>query len=70
MNIQKLMQEAQKMQADLNKTQKELSKTEYEGSSSLVKVIVNGETSHYRLVVGTTREAIDEYLKLKDFDGK
>ena len=34
------------------------------------KVIVNGETSHYRLVVGTTREAIDEYLKLKDFDGK
>ena len=33
------------------------------------KVIVNGETSHYRLVVGTTREAIDEYLKLKDFDG-
>ena len=29
------------------------------------KVIVNGETSNYRLVVGTTREAIDEYLKLK-----
>ena len=34
------------------------------------KVIVNGKTSHYRLVVGTTREAIDEYLKLKNFDGK
>jgi len=33
------------------------------------KVIVNGETSHYRLVVGTTREAVDEYLKLKDFKG-
>lgn len=30
------------------------------------KVIVNGEDSHYRLVVGTTREAIDEYLKLKE----
>ena len=30
------------------------------------KVIVNGELSHYRLVVGTTREAIDEYLKLKE----
>ena len=29
------------------------------------KVIVNGETSHYRLVVGTTREAIDEYVKIK-----
>ena len=33
------------------------------------KVIINGETSHYRLVVGTTREAVDEYLKLKDFKG-
>lgn len=30
------------------------------------KVIVNGKTSHYRLVVGTTREAIDEYVKLKE----
>ena len=30
------------------------------------KVIVNGKDSHYRLVVGTTREAIDEYVKLKE----
>ena len=30
------------------------------------KVIINGEDSHYRLVVGTTREAIDEYVKLKE----
>lgn len=30
------------------------------------KVIVNGEFRNYRLVVGTTREAIDEYLKLKE----
>ena len=30
------------------------------------KVIVNDEFSHYRIVVGTTREAIDEYLKLKE----
>ena len=30
------------------------------------KVIINGEDSHYRLVVGTTREAIDEYMKLKE----
>ena len=30
------------------------------------KVIVNGKDNHYRLVVGTTREAIDEYLKLKE----
>lgn len=30
------------------------------------KVITNGKDHHYRLVVGTTREAIDEYLKLKE----
>ena len=30
------------------------------------KVIVNGNDSHYRIVVGTTREAVDEYLKLKE----
>ena len=30
------------------------------------KVIVDGKDSHYRLVVGTTREAIDEYVKLKE----
>ena len=32
------------------------------------KVIVNGEFSHYRLVVGTTRESIGEYLKLKKIE--
>ena len=30
------------------------------------KVIINGKDDHYRIVVGTTREAIDEYLKLKE----
>ena len=29
------------------------------------KVITDGKEDYYRLVVGTTREAIDEYLKLK-----
>ena len=29
------------------------------------KVITEGKEDYYRLVVGTTREAIDEYLKLK-----
>lgn len=36
------MKEAQKMQKDLQKTQKELENNEYTGSSSLVKVILNG----------------------------
>ena len=30
------------------------------------KVIKNGKDSHYRLVVGTTRESMDEYIKLKE----
>mgnify|MGYP002620000214 CR=1 FL=1 len=42
MNIQNLMREAQKMQKDLEKTQKELERTEYEGNSSFVTVILNG----------------------------
>lgn len=42
MNIQNLMKEAQKMQRELQKTQKELENTEYEGSSSCVKIVLNG----------------------------
>ena len=30
------------------------------------KVITEGKEDYYRIVVGTTREAIDEYLKLKE----
>lgn len=40
--MQMLMKQAQKMQKDLENTQKELENTKYEGSSSLVKVVVNG----------------------------
>ncbi len=42
MNIQNLMREAQKMQKSLQKTQEELANTNYEGTSSLVKVVLNG----------------------------
>ena len=42
MNIQNLMMQAQKMQKDLQKVQKELENKEYEGNSSFVKVILNG----------------------------
>ena len=41
--MQALMREAQKMQKELTKTQEELEKTTYEGSSSLVNVVVNGK---------------------------
>ena len=42
MNIQNLMREAQKMQKNLQKTQEELAATVYDGESSLVKVVLNG----------------------------
>ena len=42
MNIQSLMREAQKMQKNLQKTQEELEKTTYEGTSSLVSIVLNG----------------------------
>jgi len=43
MNMQALMREAQKMQKELQKTQIELESKTYEGSSSLVNVVVNGK---------------------------
>ena len=42
MNIQNLMREAQKVQKELQKTQEVLANTDYEGVSSLVKVVING----------------------------
>ena len=42
MNIQNLMREAQKMQKELQKTQQDLENTDYEGNSSMVKVVLNG----------------------------
>ena len=43
MNMQKLMMEAQKMQKKLQNEQKELENTNYEGSSSLVTIVINGK---------------------------
>ena len=43
MNMQKLMMEAQKMQKKLQNEQKELENSTYEGSSSLVNIVINGK---------------------------
>lgn len=43
MNMQKLMMEAQRMQAKLQKEQAELESSTYEGTSSLVTVVINGK---------------------------
>ena len=42
MNIQSLMKEAQKVQKKMEKDQAELANTNYEGVSSFVTVILNG----------------------------
>ena len=42
MNIQNLMREAQKMQKELQKTQQDLENTDYDGISSMVKIVLNG----------------------------
>ena len=54
MNIQNLMREAQKMQADLDKKQKELESTKYEGSSSLVSVVMNGKKELISVKINST----------------
>ena len=56
MNIQNLMRQAQKMQKDLEKSQKELSETTYEGSSSLVNIVINGNKN----IVSVKIKADDE----------
>ena len=53
MNMQALMREAQKMQKELTKTQEELEKTTYEGSSSLVNVVVNGKKELVSIKINT-----------------
>lgn len=53
MNMQALMREAQKMQRELTKTQEELAKTNYEGTSSLVNVVVNGKKELVSIKINT-----------------
>ena len=57
--MQALMREAQKMQKELTKTQEELEKTTYEGSSSLVSVVVNGKKQLVSIKINN-EESIDK----------
>lgn len=63
MNIQNLMREAQKMQKDLQKTQSELENTNYEGTSSLVSVIINGNKDVVSVKINS-----DEVLEKEDIE--
>ena len=64
MNIQSLMREAQKMQKDLQKTQEDLKNTEYEGSSSLVKVVLNGNKDVKSVVIDKESELSGDDIEM------
>ena len=64
MNIQSLMREAQKMQKNLEKTQKELSDTTYEGTSSLVNVVLNGNKHIVSVKIKATEDFSVEDVEL------
>ena len=63
MNMQKLMMEAQKMQAKLQKEQLELENSSYEGTSSLVTVVMNGKKD-----VKNVKLNIDEDISKDDVE--
>ena len=66
MNIQSLMREAQKMQKDLQKTQSELAASSYEGSSSCVKVVLNGNKDIVSVKIDSNEFSIDDIELLED----
>ena len=66
MNIQSLMREAQKMQKNLEKTQNELTSTEYEGSSSCVKVVLNGNKDVKSIKIDSNDFNADDIELLED----
>ena len=63
MNIQSLMREAQKMQKDLLKTQSELENTNYEGTSSVVTIMINGNKDIVSVKINS-----DESLEKEDIE--
>ena len=63
MNMQALMREAQKMQKNLQKTQEELLNSKYEGTSSLVTVILNGNKDILSIKINS-----DESLEREDIE--
>ena len=67
MNIQNLMREAQKMQKNLEKTQKELNESTYEGTSSLVNIVLNGNKNIVSVKIKATEDfSADDVELLED----
>ncbi len=64
MNMQALMREAQKMQKELLKTQQELESKTYEGTSSLVNVVVNGKNELVSVKINSDENITKEDIEL------
>ena len=64
MNMQSLMRQAQKIQKDLEKSQKELSETTYEGSSSLVNVVINGNKNIVSVKIKSNDDFTSEDIEM------
>ena len=63
MNMQALMREAQKMQKNLQKTQEEILNSKYEGTSSLVTIILNGNKDILSIKINS-----DDVLEREDIE--
>ena len=66
MNMQAIVREAQKMKKELEKTQKELENTEYEGSSSGVKVVLNGNKDLISILIDNDIVLDGDFEMLED----
>ena len=66
MNMQTLMREAQKMQKELQKTQGELASSNYEGSSSCVKVVLNGNKDIISIKINSNDFDVEDIELLED----
>lgn len=65
MNIQAMMKQAQKMQKDMLNTKEEINNMNFEGKSSFVTVIVNGNKEVISVKIGSEFE-FDDIEMLQD----
>ena len=66
MNMQALMKQAQAMQKDMMNIKEELDNSTFEGSSSAVKVVVNGNKEIVSIKILDDKDILDDLSILED----
>ena len=66
MNMQALMKQAQAMQKDMMNIKEELDNSTFEGSSSAIKVVVNGKKEIVSIKILDDKEILDDLSILED----